>query len=365
MTVQQDEYDENPFGVFLPEIRDLLPAGHARPKDDHPLVPWKDGSHVHQWVDVDHAREQLDLFEECLRAQLTGLLLPDVGGHLVVVTGPVGMGKTTLIHRCVHRAHEYFLELARKFREQQRPHLAPRPIVAMAGGYVNGGEDVSWDGSGHFASTTKINAAIRNKLVETLEAEFPGIPLDPSITGDDIRTAFRGISRLLVQQNSLLFAIVPHIDWRDAGGEVRTNFLKTWLSHAQSRIVLFVEMSHRDRNTAREVIAGLPRETAVTLLSLGSLATEDTVKFTEAARGGHPDREDAPPPAIPGQVQGPKPDSDPWRDADVRYLRRQCFRIAERQRLADGRVRVTATQLTPPGLDLAGLTRDDFRPDSP
>ncbi|ELP68575.1 ATP-binding protein [Streptomyces turgidiscabies] len=361
MTTAQDEYDENPFGVFLPDIRDLLPAGHARPMDDHPLVPWKDGSHAHQWVDVDHAREQFDLFEQCLRAQLTGLLLPDVRGHLVVVTGPVGMGKTTLIHRCVHRAHEYFQELARRFREQERSHLAPRPIVAMAGGYVNGGEDVSWDGSGHFVSTQKINAAIRNKLVETLEKEFPGVPLDPSVTGDDIRAAFRGISRLLTRQNGLLFAIIPHIDWRDAGGEVRTDFLKTWLSHAQSRIVLFVEMSHQDPDTAGEVIAGLPTGKAVTHLSLGSLATEDTVKFTEAVRGGHPDGGNAPPP--PPAIPGRGGDANLWRFADVRYLRQQCFRIAEEQRLTDGRVRVTADHLTPPDLGLADMGRPPRRSD--
>ena len=360
----------NPFGVFLPEVRDLLPVGHARPRADHPLVPWKDESHTHQWVDVDHAGQQLDRFEQCLRDELPGLLLPKERGHLIVVTGPVGMGKTTLIHRCVQRAHEYLQELSRHFEEQARPNLAPRPVVAMAGGYKNGGEEVSWDGRGNFADTQEINAAIRDKLVETLEEEFPGVSLDPSVTGDDVRGAFSSISKLLAQQNSVLFAIVPHIDWRDAGGEVRTNFLKTWLSHAQSRIVLFVEISHQNPRTAGEVIAGLPTNTAVTHLSLGSLATEDTVKFTEAARGGHPDPEDAPPlPAIPGQGQGPgqgpAPAQDPWRHADVRYLRQECFRVAERQRLAGGRVRVTAADLAAPTLDSADLGRASADPARP
>ncbi|UIX34838.1 hypothetical protein [Streptomyces sp. GQFP] len=341
----------NPFGVYVPESRDRLPATHVRPKADHPLVPWKDESHVHQWVDVDHAREQLQLFEACLQEELPGLLDPEARrGHLVVVTGPVGMGKTTLIHRCVHWAQEYIEGLV-------------RPVVAMAGGYENLGDKVSWDRRGDFAQTPEINTAIRDRIVETLEREFPGVSLDPTFTGDDVPKAFSAISKLLAQQNGLLFAIVPHIDWRDAGGEVRTNFLKTWLSHAESRIVLFVEISHQNPRTAGEVIAGLPPNTALTHLSLGSLATEDTVKFTETARGGHPDPEDTVPSlaAIPsqgqGQGQGAESAPDPWSLADVRHLRRECFRVAERQRLAGGRVRVTAADLAAPTLDPADLGR--------
>ncbi|WP_329277363.1 ATP-binding protein [Streptomyces sp. NBC_01451] len=348
----------NPFGVYVPESRDRLPATHVRPKADHPLVPWKEQSHVHQWVDVDHAGQQLVRFEECFQEELPGLLVEEEGrGHLVVVTGPVGMGKTTLIHRCVHWAHEYVQGLA-------------RPVVAMAGGYQNLGDKVSWDPKGHFAETPLINTFIRDRIVRKLEKEFPGEPLDPVLTGDDVQKAFSGISKLLARQESLLFAIVPHIDWRDAGGEVRTNFLKTWLSHAESRIVLFVEISHQNRETAGEVIAGLPSNMPVTHLSLGSLATEDTVKFTETARGGHPDPESTPPslPAIPTQGQGSGSGQaqvqvqDPWSLADVRHLRRECFAIAKEQRERGEAVHVTAAHLTPPTIDPSAMGRAPRRP---
>lgn len=347
----------NPFGVYVPESRDQLPATHVRPKADHPLVPWKDDSHIEQWVDVDHAGQQLGRFEECFRDELPDLLLDDEEGrgHLVVVTGPVGMGKTTLIHRCVHWAQEYVRGVA-------------RPVVAMAGGYKNLGDKVSWDPKGHFAETPLINTFIRNRIVKKLEKEFPGASLDPALTGDDVRTTFSAISQLLARQNSLLFAIVPHIDWRDAGGEVRTNFLKTWLSHAESRIVLFVEISHQNRDTAGEVIAGLPADIPFTHLSLGSLATEDTVKFTETARGGHPDPDSTslPLPAVPSQGQGGQGEGqrgDPWSLADVRHLRRECFAIAKEQRERGEAVHVTAAHLTPPTLNIADLGRAQRRPD--
>lgn len=357
-----DEQDENPFGVYVPELRDQLPPERVRPKDDHPLVPWKEPSHAGQWVDVDHAREQLNRFEQRFQEELPGLLLPNLRrGHLVVVTGPVGMGKTTLIHRCVHLAHEYLDELRQQLDERSQPRFAPELVVAMAGGYDNHSREVSWDASGDFAETPQINAVIRDKIVEALEEEFPDVPLDPSLTGNDVRRAFTGISRLLARQNRLLLAIVPHIDWRDAGGDVRTKFLRTWLSHAQSRIMLFVEISHQNPRTASEVIAELPVNTAVTHLSLGLLAVEDTVKFTQAARGSHPDQENDPPlPTIPGRSA----DEDPWRLTDVRYLRRECFRLAEAQRLAGGRVRVTATDLTAPTINLTSLSRNQPAPRS-
>ena len=107
---------------------------------------------------------------------------------------------------------------------------------------------------GDFAETPGINAAIRDKIVDTLHRQFPQVPLDPDLTGDNIPRAFNGISTLLKEQNSLLFVIVPHIDWRNPGGDVRSKFLKTCLKHAQSRIVLFVEISHQNPRTAGEVV---------------------------------------------------------------------------------------------------------------
>lgn len=347
------EIHTNPFGVYVPGSRSHVPGMRAVPRDDHPLVPWAEEEHDGQWVDVDHAREQVEEFRRCL-ARLPEMIMPHVDrGHLVVVTGPVGMGKTTLIHRCIHVAHEYLERLdaeARRSPAYAQGRRPPRPVVAMTGGYVNYGNDVSWDERGDFAETPGINAAIRDKIVEALREHFPGMPLDPVIDGADVHKAFSAISALLAQENRLLFAIVPHIDWRDAGGEVRGKFLRTCLRHAQSRIVLFVEISHQDPDTAREVVGDLLSYPEVTHLSLSCLKAEDPVKFTDAVRGGHPDV-DTPP--LPG--------GDAWMRLDVRQLRKACFEAAERQRREGGRVRVTAADVSAPTLSRDDLLRTTAR----
>ncbi|TPQ21323.1 hypothetical protein [Streptomyces sporangiiformans] len=362
---EDDPTEDNPYGVYVPGSKDHIQWMQVTPKDDHPLVPWAEESHAHQWVDVDHTWDQLTEFERCL-TQLPELILPDVDrGHLVVVTGPVGMGKTTLIHRCIHRAHEYLDALVRQSEQQGSRRRPPRPIVAMTGGYVNHGGEVSWDDEGDFAETPGINAAIRDKIVDTLHRQFPQVPLDPDLTGDNIPRAFNGISTLLKEQNSLLFVIVPHIDWRNPGGDVRSKFLKTCLKHAQSRIVLFVEISHQNPRTAGEVVKDLLPHPAVTHLTLSPLALEDTVKFTDAAHPGSPGP-DAPSLAPLRQVpRDPEQDQDPWSRFDVRQLRKECFAIAERQRRAGRPVRVTAAELVAPTLNPANLGRTTSTPGRP
>lgn len=103
----------NPYGVRKPygsngagtgDGRDNSANGSAALSADHPLVPWKQPDHMNQWVDVDHSRDELDRFEEDWPT--LGELLDSSSGHgrVVVVSGQPGMGKTSLIHRCIHEA---------------------------------------------------------------------------------------------------------------------------------------------------------------------------------------------------------------------------------------------------------------------
>ncbi|WP_330303422.1 MULTISPECIES: hypothetical protein [unclassified Streptomyces] len=352
---------DNPYGVYVPGSRQSLPGFAVPPRDDHPLVPWEDESHAGQWVDVDHAREQLDLFEQCL-LRLADLVTPGVDqGRLVVVTGPVGMGKTTLIHQCIYRAGQYIARLNELVRTAppgtRRP---PRHIVAMTAGYGNDGRAISIDENGDFASTPTINATIRDKVVATLRTQLAGAGLDPALSQESPLKAFNAISALLAQHDALLFAVVPHIDWKDVG--VRTRFLKTCLSHAQSRIVLLVEVSHGTTETANEVVAELLPSAAVTHLALGSLRPEDTLKFSQSARSGHPDPDSAPPRTAQGLRDELLRAHEQWQPADVRELRRVFHAVAEGQRHAGRPVRITADELTRhtsgrSGPDLATLRR--------
>lgn len=332
----------NPYGVFVPRGRESLPGPVGRPRDDHPLVPWEDENHAGQWVEVDHAREQLENFEQCL-SRLSELVNSGVDqGRLVVVTGPAGMGKTTLIHQCVHRARQYIDQLS---ADEESDRL-PLHIVAMTAGYGNDGRGISTDENGEFASTPVINANIRDKIVATLRAHFSHLELDAAISQETPFKAFSAISTVLAQQDALLFVVVPHIDWKDAA--VRTRFLKTCLSHAQSRIVLFVEVTHGNVDTSHEVVRELLPSPAVTHLALGGLRSEDTAKFGRSARSDHPDPDDA----VLAE----------WQPTDVRELR-QVYHAAAEERIRAGRpVRVTALELRRHAefrnrLDLPSLSR--------
>ncbi|MGW1721745.1 AAA family ATPase [Streptomyces sp. NPDC002306] len=347
---------DNPYGVNVPGSRTSLPWLPPSVLDDHPLVPWVEDSHAGQWVDVDHALDQVKQFEQCLK-RLPEMILPKVDtGHLVVVTGPVGMGKTTLIHRCVHLTRQHLTRFEEHFARvtQQAPPSAPgqpevirppHPYVALTGGYDNRANGISTDARGQFASTQDINAALRDKIVDELSGYLPEKTLQRVRGEQDVHEAFKALSRLLAQQDALLLVLVPHMDWRDGMGSVRTDFLRSCLKHARSRIVLFVEVCHQDPDTAHEVVEEIWPDSALTHLKLGSLTSEDTVKFSQSARGDHPD---------PDAPVG----SGAWLTSDVRQLRKRYFSIAEERRRTGGEVVVTAADLGAPALDMSAMARN-------
>lgn len=343
MTPAQD----NPYGVRVPGSRHNPPGLAVPPTDDHPLVPWDEPGHTAQWVDVDHAREQVARFGLALD-RLGELVTPGVGaGRLVVVSGPRGMGKTTLIHRCIHEAGEYIVRLS-------GPGGPPalRSIVAMTGGYRNNGSRISIDENGDFASMPVVNGNIRDQIYATLCRHFEDVKIDPAIAEDPPSKAFGAISVLLAQQDALLFAVIPHIDWKDAG--VRTNFLKTCLNHAQTRIVLFVEVSQETNEAAEAVIGELPHD-AVTHLALGQLTSEDTVKFSVGPERRRP--EDLPAAVRDGLIAA----HDARQPADVRMLRQVFYAAAGQRRPDAARTPITADELSrhwpPSTLDLSSMAR--------
>ncbi|WEH39884.1 hypothetical protein OG233_10505 [Streptomyces sp. NBC_01218] len=346
---------ENPYGVRVPGSDRTMPGFVSPPLDDHPLVPWDDASHVGQWVDVDHARDQLDLFEECLR-RLAHMVSPQVDrGHLVVVTGPVGMGKTTLIHRCIHRAQQVIENAAAR---AEPPARALRHVVAMTAGYVNDGRGICVDDNGDFASTAAINETIRDKIVAALRTGLPTADgVDPVLHGASTSKAFAAISALLAEENALLLAVVPHIEWKDPG--VRSKFLMTCLSHAQSRILLFVEVSHGASETAGEVVRELAADRAFTHLALGPLQPDDAVTFGRSARSDHPDPDD-PADDLTLREAVLRARAARWQPGDVRELRQIFHAAAEAHTRAGRPVRITGEDLAEQVRAHSRRTRSDL-----
>ncbi|MBO1330018.1 hypothetical protein [Streptomyces sp. VRA16 Mangrove soil] len=349
----------NPYGVRVPDNKPRLPGLPPPPVDDHPLVPWEDGSHIGQWADVDHARTQLDHFRRSL-VRLEDVLNPRVGrGRLVIVSGPVGMGKTTLIHRCIHETIEHLKALSRYPHPETdgapRPTV-PRHFVAIPKGYDNDGGQMHTNDNGERAGLEAINAQISAGIVGELAKHFPDWQNQPA-DNEPIRTTSEKISQLLAMQNSLLFAVIPHIEWYGAG--LRTNFLRTCLNRAVTRVVLFAEVSHGDGEDAARVVEEIGASQAITHLALGPLEEEDTMKFSQSRPSDHPAHAVLPDLAREGLLRAHRE----WRPRDVREMRKVFYATAECRRHDRADAFVTYEDLRP---HLPGRPNlDDLRWDPP
>jgi RecA/RadA recombinase len=354
----------NPYGVRKPYGSNSMNNGHggehgangaAALSADHPLVPWREPDHVRQWVDVDHSREALDRFDRSW-PELGELLDSNVGsGRVVIVSGPPGMGKTTLIHRCIY-------EVKQRVAADAAAVGNPLPVFVPTAGLENDGRRISVAPDGEsFAPTRLINARIRRELAKRLRRhDFPESRVKAIIDEEDPYQAYGEMSDLLVQRNALLFAVIPHIRWNDA--YLRAAFLRTCLSHAHPRIVLFVEVSQGTAETAKEVAAALSGSTAVTHLALSELNSEDIWRFSRSARPGH---------GGPHVLVEPDRSSlmaahDEWKPRDVRELRKVFHSAADALRCAPYPWPIDADALRPhweprrTGRD--ALLRDPIRP---
>jgi hypothetical protein len=270
------------------------PAGGEPPWLPYePLVPWCIEGHEDLWVDLQHVPAAVHTFRNQL-VQVARNITPDRDGrgHLVVVSGLPGTGKSSLLHRCVH---EFVTGLedpegggdrtgAEPRDESPTPWCRREPSGAVSvvpvTGVRNNGRDLESSPSGHTEApelSTVIDRIFRT-VVKALK-KTPGFAevCGPDIDSPDHFDSWHALTDALAQLGRRLAVIIPHIKWEDQ--DSRWAFLRFCHQKADRGVVFFVETEYTGLEKEIDLIFDETQLRGVTHLKTGRLAREDWGRY--------------------------------------------------------------------------------------
>ncbi|WP_189593322.1 ATP-binding protein [Streptomyces massasporeus] len=217
----------------------------------------------------------------------------DGRGHLVVVSGLPGTGKSSLLHRCVH---EFVSGLEDpKGGDDDRPDAQPRDesskpwcrrepsgavSVVPVTGVRNNGRDLESSPSGHTEApelSTVIDRIFRT-VVKALR-KTPGFAevCGPEIDSTDHFDSWHALTDALAHLGRRLAVIIPHIKWEDQ--DSRWAFLRFCHQKADRGVVFFVETEYTALEKEIGLIFDETQLRGVTHLQTGRLAREDWGRY--------------------------------------------------------------------------------------
>ncbi|MCX4662735.1 hypothetical protein [Streptomyces uncialis] len=281
----------NPFRVPVPYSREGLPTV-VKWEVNAPLAAWLVHGHSELWVPVDHTEAQFDWFVE------TGPD-PDVlaygqdHGHVVVVNGAQGTGKTSLINRCVDDLGRRLAPLAPDgvaaaagYAADQLPGAESGPTLWVPRGGYPGVEilpigdfrnvDNGYSrNNGRKTSVEELNRKIAKTVLRKLAMDkgFEQGFDDPRKESEDLGEVYEAISTRLGLMNRILLVIVPDMMW--LGDGLTTQFISSFHTYAHPSVVFFLETSHKGlRGELEKEFRGV-YEPHYTLLEMSSVNAED------------------------------------------------------------------------------------------
>ncbi|MEV5176116.1 hypothetical protein AB0L10_34655 [Streptomyces flaveolus] len=207
------------------------------------------------YVAVDHSQEAFDLYLEGLRADHDF----SKSGKLVLITGPEGSGKTSLMHRCAWQTREFLSS-----------NQAPNAVIIdlTADGLV---------GSDTQARNRHICRRIHDELHLLSTFDNDKIYEDLEKRCDEPAQFYPYLSRLLLHVNVVALVLLPPSELAE---EVRG-----YSTFTQRMLSFFCESSYE----AVAAIESHPGAKAITQLTLGVLKESDGWEFvsTRIARATH------------------------------------------------------------------------------
>ncbi|MBN0042718.1 ATP-binding protein [Streptomyces actuosus] len=299
-----------------------------------PLAPWFIHGHETLWVDIDSTPEALKTFRERLRPMAHGIRPGSEGhGHLVVVSGLSGTGKSSLLHLCVHELVQMLDVAADRGAHKQNgdgstaghnplwSRRAPARSTCIVGldGSGNDGHGIG-SPPGRTPETSQFEMVIE-RVVEVVATELGQGPGFSSAHPDPF-LAWRALTDILEARDRRLVVIVPHIQWNDA--ELSRMFLRFCYDRCSRGVVFFVETTNTE--VAKDLLPFTERERkSITHLRTTHLQAGDWAKYLEVwmEQDGVP----APTVAIDDDVLDFQPDA--WALASISTLQDCLRRVVE------------------------------------
>lgn len=255
---------------------------------DGPLVPWYVHGHGDLWVPVDGTGEQLDYF----RAQgpePTAVASINRGvGFTVLVSGGKGVGKTTLIHKCVdslvERLHPVDDSSGSETRGSGERWDLRRPLPGVRVVPISGTDNrhsAIWRDNGAAATVEQVNQRILDKVLVELrkDMKFQEEEGMRDWTGN-VYGGYEATSAALVSLDQTLLIIVPDGKWR--GGDSTQRFYRSCTDYALTNIVFFLESASSETEADLLEEFGDREDCNLIHLKIGDLMDEDWSRYLRA-----------------------------------------------------------------------------------
>jgi RecA/RadA recombinase len=223
----------------------------------NPHQPLRSPDHERFYVDVDRTGEAFREFETALG---TGQVLPQ--GRLVVVAGPKGSGKTSLIRRCITAL-------------QKSPITADHTLVAADLSSIGTGNSRPTRltlGTGMLLDILEVDADLEQRWMTSLRE-----------LQEEPQRLYAQLSRILERtaaSDSLLLAVqLPASDERSE------DEIAEYARFVSPRIVFFAESSHLHLEDGWRARIGGSTQVRPLPLEVGKLGKSDYVRFAESRLG--------------------------------------------------------------------------------
>ncbi|MCK1821720.1 ATP-binding protein [Streptomyces sp. XM83C] len=297
-----------------------------------PLAPWYIQGHETLWVDIDSTPEALKTFRERLIPMVHRIRPGSEGhGHLVVVSGSSGTGKTSLLHRCVHELVQLLDGEPAGIGDDgdasgsgQPPLWKRRPPARSAFIVTLDGSGNDGHGIGSRPGRTPLVPQfdmVVERVFRVVAAELghqPGF-----VTGvDEPFLTWRALTDRLEVLGRRLVVIVPHIPWNDA--DLSRRFLRFCHDRASRGVVFFVETTHTGVEDDLAIFGERERK-SITHIQTHQLRADDWAKYLELWMA----LRDVPAPTIDIDEDVLEYRPEPWALASISTLQDCLRRVVE------------------------------------